>query len=499
MLARGLERIGISTRELQRVNWLRILLPLFAIVAAFWIGRNAPSMQVIGRSGFEGILVILVGIIAALLVLYRLELGIFAIVATSFLLRFTISTGTATAIPASMIVASFVVTVWLLSMLIRRQVKLNAGSYVQPALLFMLVSLISVPYSWLILRPDIFGQGGAGRSGLGFSFVQLGGVSLMILLPLVMLMAANVLKKEKYFKALFGLMVFIAIPELLQRFTFIDFRFGTFELKTGASYSLWLVALTMGQALFNDNLKIWQRAFCVALAGTWLYIGAELGATWFSGWMPAFVALMFLLFSRSRTLFFIVLAGALFLFALRPEFYIDKIWNDAVAYDSNRFEIWQVIIFDLTLTKTNIFLGAGPAGYLPFYETYYPGNAWVSHNNYVDIFAETGLIGFSIFLWLLFSVFKSGWEQRDQMPTAFLRGFNMGVLAGFVGTLFAMGLGDWYIPFVYNIGIPGFDFAVYGWLLSGAMLALRQLVRANNATDAAAAKTPVLVAPSAAR
>lgn len=375
-------------------------------------------------------------------------------------------------------------------MLIRRQVKLNEGSYVQPALLFMLICLLSIPYSWLILRPDIFGQGGAGRSGLGFSFVQLGGASLMILLPLVMLMAANVLKEEKYFKALFGLMIVVAVPELLQRFGILNFAFGSFVLKTGASYSLWLVALTMGQALFNEKLKIWQRAILVALAGTWLYVGAELGATWFSGWMPAFVALIFLTFFRSRTLFFSVVAFALFMFALRPEFYIDKIWNDAVAYDSNRFEIWQVIIFDLTLTKTNIFLGAGPAGYLPFYETYYPRNAWVSHNNYVDIFAETGLIGFSIFMWMLFSIFKSGWEQRDQMPTPFLRGFNYGVLAGFVGTLFAMGLGDWFIPFVYNIGIPGFDFAVYGWLLTGSMLALRQFVRKDEAATNGSAQAP---------
>lgn len=485
MLERSLERIGINISSLRRINWVRIVLPLMAIVIAAWIGRNAPSMSLVGRSGFEAILVFLIGIIGAVLVLYRLEWGIFAIVVTCFLIRFSVNTGTSTSVPASMVVSAFVVFIWILSMLIRRQVKVNEGSYVQPVLLFMVICLLSVPYSWLILRPDIFGQGGAGRSGLGFSFVQLGGASLMILLPLVMLMAANVLKEEKYFKALFGLMLIVAVPELLQRFGILGFNFGSFVLKTGASYSLWLVALSMGQALFNDTLKIWQRVALASLAGTWLYVGAELGATWFSGWMPAFVALMFLTFFRSRTLFFTMVAGALFLFALRPEFYIDKIWNDAVSYDSNRFEIWQIIIFDLTLTKTNIFLGAGPAGYLPFYETYYPRNAWVSHNNYVDIFAETGLIGFSIFMWMLFSIFKSGWEQRDRMPTGFLRGFNYGVLAGFVGTLFAMGLGDWFIPFVYNIGIPGFDFAVYGWLLTGAMLALRQLALPAKNTSAA--------------
>lgn len=485
MLERGLERIGIDTYRLRRVNWVRIVLPLLAILAGAWVGRNGASISVLGRPGFETLLVLTIAVIAAILVLNRIEWGVFAIVATSFLVRFSLSTGSATSIPASMVVSSFVVGAWLLSMLLRRNVKLEPGLYVQPVLFFIVICLLSVPYSWLILRPELFGQGGSGRSGLGFSFVQMGGVSLMILLPLVMLMTANVLRDAKYFKALFALVLIVAIPELLQRFGIFGFNFGTFVLKTGASYSLWLVALTMGQVLFNDSLKIWQRALLLSLAGIWLYYGAELGTTWFSGWMPAFLSVLFLTFFRSRALFLCIVVVGLFVFALRPDYYIDKIWVDAVNYDSNRFEIWQVIIFDLTLTKTNIFLGAGPAGYLPFYETYYPGNAWVSHNNYIDIFAETGIIGFSIFMWLLIAVFRTGWNQRNKMPTGFLRGFNYGILAGFVGTLFAMGLGDWFIPFVYNIGIPGFDFAVYGWLLVGAMLALSRFARNEGDTATA--------------
>lgn len=491
MVERGLQLIGINTSALHRVNWVRILLPAIAILIAAWVGRTAPDMYVAGHTGLEAILVFTIGITAAVLVLYRIEWGIFAIVATSFLIRFSLSTGSATNIPASMVVSGFVVFSWILNMLLRRRVHLDAGPYLKPTLLFILISLLSVPYSWLILRPDIFGQGGSGRSGLGFGFVQLGGVTLMILLPLVMLMTANVLKKESHFKVLFALVLIVAIPELLQRFGVFGFSFGAFVLQTGASYSLWLVALTVGQALFNYTLKVWQRAFLLVIAGIWLYVGAELGATWFSGWMPAFTAVLFLAFFRSRVLFLSIIFGAVVLFLLRPDFYVNHIWGDAVNQDSNRFEIWQVIIFDLTLTKTNIFMGAGPAGYLPFYETYYPGNAWVSHNNYVDIFAETGLIGFSIFLWMLYGIFGSGFSQRDQMPTGFLRGFNYGVLAGFVGTLLAMGLGDWFIPFVYNIGIPGFDFAVYGWLLVGAMLALKNFVPNNAAAvENASLKTP---------
>jgi len=474
MVQQGLERIGIDRDGLRRINWNRWILPIVVIVIAAAIGMTGVRPILRGRTGLElGLIGILLAVVT-LLVMYRLEWGLMAIVFTSFFVRFTIPTGTATNIPASLVVSFFAVMIWIFSMLLKRQIKLAPGHYVKPTLLFFLIAILSVPYSWLILRPDLFGQGGSGKSGLGFTFVQVGAVTLMVLLPAVMLMAANVLRDAKWFKILFAIMLIVAIPELLQRLTNTRIGLADFKLNTGASYSLWVVALSVGQAFFNPTLKRWQRAFLFGIAGCWLFFGAEVGATWFSGWMPAFVALLFLGFLYSRKLFFGLVLGALAIIVIRPD-YITHIWSDAVNLDSNRFEIWQVIIFDLTLTKTNIFFGAGPAGYLPFYEAYYPGNAWVSHNNYVDIFAELGIVGFTIFLWMLFSIFRTGWEHRHQMPSGFLRGFNYGVLAGFVGTLFAMGLGDWHIPFVYNIGIPGFDFAVYGWLLSGAMLALSEM------------------------
>ena len=124
MLERGLQQIGIDTSILRRVNWVRILLPMAAILLAAWIGRNAPNMELMGRTGLEAILVFTIGAIGAVLVLYRLEWGVFAIVATSFLLRFSISTGSATSVPASMVVASFVVLVWVLGMLLRQNFRL---------------------------------------------------------------------------------------------------------------------------------------------------------------------------------------------------------------------------------------------------------------------------------------------------------------------------------------------------------------------------------------
>lgn len=475
MIENSLRRIGVDTTPLHRVQWSKWILVAAVLAFAVWLGLNGARFNFAGRSGFEVLFLLILLAIGAVMIFYRLEIGVLAIVISSFFIRFTFSTGSSTAVPASLLISAFVVMVWILSMLVRRRLALLPGKYVAPTLIFILLCALSVPYSWLLLRPDIFGNGGTGRSGISFTFVQLGGVTLMILLPTVMLMTANVLKKEVWFKVLFWIVIAVAIPELLSRLGVLRLSFAGIALGTGASYALWVVAMAMGQALFNTSLPKPVRVFLVALAATWIYFGAEVGTTWFSGWMPATIALMFIVLMRSRVAFFALLVLGLLIFSTRVDHYIEYIWHDAVAYDSNRFEIWQVIIFDLTLTKTNFLFGAGPVGYLPFYETYYPGNAWVSHNNYVDIFAEVGLVGFSVFLWLLYGVFRGGWDQRKQMRTPFMTAFNYSVLGGFFGTLFAMGLGDWHIPFVYNIGIPGFDVAVYGWLLWGAMLALRNV------------------------
>ena len=40
-------------------------------------------------------------------------------------------------------------------------------------------------------------------------------------------------------------------------------------------------------------------------------------------------------------------------------------------------------------------------------------------------------------------------------------------------------LGDWFLPFVYNIGIAGFRASVLGWLFLGGLLAMEGVGRSN--------------------
>jgi hypothetical protein len=66
----------------------------------------------------------------------------------------------------------------------------------------------------------------------------------------------------------------------------------------------------------------------------------------------------------------------------------------------------------------------------------------------------------------------AGWRLRRRASNGFVRAYANAGLAGLAGMLAAGLLGDWFIPFVYNIGFNGFRAAALGWILLGGMVAL---------------------------
>ncbi|HZQ06547.1 MAG TPA: hypothetical protein VFD70_08200, partial [Anaerolineae bacterium] len=148
------------TSPFQRFYWFKWIMVVASVVLAAYIGLFASRGRMFGRSSLEIYLLGLFFLIALALMLYRIELGVLAIVFSSFFIRFSFSTGSATQVPVSLLVSGIVVTLWVVAMLMRGRVQLAPGAYVLPTLLFILVSLLSVPYSWLLFRPDIFGHGG---------------------------------------------------------------------------------------------------------------------------------------------------------------------------------------------------------------------------------------------------------------------------------------------------------------------------------------------------
>jgi O-antigen ligase len=122
--------------------------------------------------------------------------------------------------------------------------------------------------------------------------------------------------------------------------------------------------------------------------------------------------------------------------------------------------------------------GLGPSNYY-WYTPSYPILGYYvsfnSHNNYVDIILQTGVVGLVCFFWVVGEVGLLGWRLRKRFVDDFAQGYVYACLGGLAGTLAATWLGDWLLPFVYNIGLNGFRSSILAWLFLGGLVALDHL------------------------
>ena len=155
------------------------------------------------------------------------------------------------------------------------------------------------------------------------------------------------------------------------------------------------------------------------------------------------------------------------------------LWSGLVSTDeysiSTRFDAWAIMG---QIIKINTLWGLGFANYY-WYTPLFPIRGYAvsfnSHNNYVDIVAQMGLAGLVCFIWILWEVGRLGWGLRKQVPDGFTKAYVYGALGGLAGMVVAGMLGDWVLPFFYNIGLTGFRASMFGWLFLGGLVSLEQM------------------------
>jgi len=168
---------------------------------------------------------------------------------------------------------------------------------------------------------------------------------------------------------------------------------------------------------------------------------------------------------------------ALFLspFAFIPVSYLitKTIATDTYSWGT-RVDAWLIVA---EITRANPILGLGFANYNAF-AVLFPIRGYAvrfnSHSQYVDIVAQMGIVGLVCFFWFFGAVGWLGWQLRERVPAGFPRAYVYGALGGLVGMLVAAALGDWVLPFFYNIGLKGFRASVLGWLFLGGLVILEQ-------------------------
>ena len=93
----------------------------------------------------------------------------------------------------------------------------------------------------------------------------------------------------------------------------------------------------------------------------------------------------------------------------------------------------------------------------------------------MDLFAQVGLLGLALFFWFAVEVIRLGLRLRARFTEGFAPAMSMPCWrpgsAHWSSWLFA----DWILPFVYNIGFPGFQASVLVWLFLGGLVALEQM------------------------
>lgn len=135
-----------------------------------------------------------------------------------------------------------------------------------------------------------------------------------------------------------------------------------------------------------------------------------------------------------------------------------------------RWEAWRILF---EIIQVNPFLGLGPSNYY-WYTELFPilgySVAFNSHNNYIDIVAQIGVFGLIFFLWFFWELGKTASSMLPGLEEGFDRAYVIGAIGGIAGMLVAGMLGDWLIPFVYNVGLVGFRSTVFGWIFLGGWL-----------------------------
>lgn len=366
----------------------------------------------------------------------------------------------------TMILVALLLGLWLLDLIVRQsQIRLAHSRTVWALLSFIIIAFISFgvgQLNWLSF---------ALHAPMG---AQLGGLSIIVLSAGAFLLAATQVHDLGWLSRITWVFLAIAALSVVFRSLLPELGLSTRELfqPVGTVFYVWLVAMAFSQAVFNGDLHSGWRLALGGLVLVTIYILFFLKFGDKSGWLSSFVCIAVIISARSWR------AGlALVPVAALSALYL---WTGLVATDeysiSTRFDAWLIMA---QIIKISPLLGLGFANYYS-YTPLFPIRGYAvsfnSHNNYVDIVAQMGVLGLFFFLWFLWEVGRLGWRLRERVPAGFARAYVYGALGGLAGMAVAGMLGDWILPFFYNLGLNGFRSSMLGWLFLGGLVSLEQMI-----------------------
>jgi len=471
--------------------WLRLFVVATVLILSAWLAPRA-SVTTLG---------LLLGAGCLLIVLHRPPVGVLALVIASQLVAFTIATGTQSPLNATVLLLGVLLALWLVTKLGTHDLRFVRSRPIIPLLSLCGVAILAFVGGYAPWLGSLHASSWLAFAQTAPLAAQIGGLSIFLLSAGAFLLVANQIHDVRWLERLTWLFIAVAALPLSGYFVpSLGHLYALFHPTNnpdaqGGLFWTWLVALAFSQAVFNKNLRLPWRLMLGGIVIAAFYVGMGVNHVWLSGWMPPLLAVLVILWSAApRPALALTALGSLVValnFSQISNFVAAG--GENVLYLSIRQDFWTHL---LEVMKANPVIGTGFANY-SWYMVLFPtvdaafGYLRISsHNNYADLVLQTGLLGLGCFLWFAWEVGRLAWKLRTQVPAGFSQAYVHGALGGLAGTLFAAGLGDWVLPYTYNIGLGGFRASVLGWLFLGGVVALEQI--SNRGRAAGKVPTEVL-------
>jgi putative inorganic carbon (HCO3(-)) transporter len=165
----------------------------------------------------------------------------------------------------------------------------------------------------------------------------------------------------------------------------------------------------------------------------------------------AYIALLltafFIAFVKERKLLIVMVAFLIFWKAILPTSVVDRV-ESTIVEDGSRTDVVEVGGMQLeTAKRTEIWDTAfGFFSENPItgkgYNTYQYLTGYDTHNVYLKFMAEEGAIGLSIYLWLYFLAFRSGWKLYKTADEELIKALGFGFTCAVIGSIVANFFGD---------------------------------------------------------
>lgn len=431
---------------------------LFAAASGFLLSRENPIL------GFL-LPAIPLGAAGVFLLEKRLYLGPVLILLAAGYLPFYLPTGTGSVLVDSLVLAVGVGGLWILRMLVVTRRREIAPSPVNlPVFGFMVTSVIAFVWSQVFRDPGM-------QISRSFLFVQVASTLIMVISPFLLLFVGNTVRELRWMKVMVALMIGVGVLGMVNELVVRVFPVNFFGLA-----AMWAVAFAVALILVAREVPVVWKALLAVMALAILYTQFVRYLSWISGWLPGMVALVVILWFRSKRLFLAAVVVVTLFVLIDYARFEANFATESLESGDTRLAAWLV---NWEFTRQHILFGMGPGGYASYYMTYIPTNAMATHSNYIDIFSGTGIIGIGFY----FAIFVTlGWRglvvyRRVRGRRDFTEALALATLGGWAGCVVIMAFGDWLIPFAYTQTIAGFDHSVYNWLFLGLILSLDFVTR----------------------